>query len=122
MLLIVSIFFSRLLISSSLVSSSLAIYEFSALLIICRSNYRGSSSSHKPHSTNRINGLLQVDVPVVPQGASYDADMDVNQVMGLSLTQAVTQSEELEKEENAPIHANTDWYAFHEWLDRAGGA
>src|ERR1051325_12175851 len=40
----------------------------------------------------------------------------------MSFTQAATQLEEVEKEKNVAIEADTDRYDFQEWLDRVGWA
>jgi hypothetical protein len=78
----------------------------------------------KFHSTSSLGRLFEVSASasVEAQHVPAHPDADVRQAIGLSLTQAATQSENLEKEKNAAIQADTDRYDFNEWLNRAGWA
>jgi hypothetical protein len=78
-------------------------------------------SCQKFHSTNKLGRLFQVSADAETQQAA-NPDVDVSQAIGLSLTQAVTQLEDLEKKKNAAIQADTDRYDFNKWLNRAGWA
>jgi hypothetical protein len=68
-------------------------------------------SCQKFHNTNKLGRLFQVKTAaVVQQGGGRD--VNVSQAIGLSLIQAATQSEELEKKQNAAILLR---YSVWEW-------
>jgi hypothetical protein len=74
-------------------------------------------SCQKLHKSNKLSRLFQVSAEGVAPHLGNSADMDVSHAIGLSLSQAATQLEELEKKNNATIQANTDRYDFSEWLN-----
>jgi hypothetical protein len=79
-------------------------------------------SCQKLHKGNKLSRLFQVSAAAAVPHADNSADVDVSQAIGLSLTQATAQLEELEKKNNTTIQADTDRYDFSEWLSRAGWA
>jgi hypothetical protein len=79
-------------------------------------------SCQKFHKTNKLGRLFQVGSEAEGPGAPNDADADVSQAIQMSLAQASTQLEELEKKKNNAIKPDTDRHEFAEWLNRAGWA
>ncbi len=76
----------------------------------------------KLHKGNKLGLLFQVSAEAHIQDTRNDPDVDVSQAIEMSFTQAATQLEEVEKEKNVAIEADTDRYDFQEWLDRVGWA
>jgi superfamily II DNA helicase RecQ len=75
----------------------------------------------KFHNTNKLGRLFQVSAAEA-QHAQPRPNADVGQAIQMSLTQASTRLEELEKRKNNTIKPDTDRYEFAEWLNRAGWA
>jgi hypothetical protein len=76
----------------------------------------------KLHNTNKLGRLFEIGAAAAVPHVGDSADMDVSQAIGLSLSQAATQLEELEKKNSTTIQADTDRYDFSEWLDKTGWA
>jgi hypothetical protein len=79
-------------------------------------------SCQKLQGRSKFGRLFQVSAEGAAPHPGNDADTDVSQAIGLSLSQAATQLEELEKKNSTTIQADTDWYDFSEWLDKTGWA
>jgi superfamily II DNA helicase RecQ len=79
-------------------------------------------SCQKLHRGNKLSRLFPISAVEVAPHPDNSADVDVSHAIGLSLSQAAAQLEELEKKNNATIQADTDRYDFSEWLNRAGWA
>jgi hypothetical protein len=64
--------------------------------------------------------LFRVGVDNEIQPKSSGPDTDISQAIGVSLTQAASQLQELESKNTNTIQVDTNRYEFSEWLDRAG--
>jgi hypothetical protein len=74
----------------------------------------------KLQGRSKFGRLFQVSAEGAALHPGNDADTDVSQAIGLSLSQAATQLEELEKKNSTTIQADTDRYDFSKWLDKTG--
>jgi hypothetical protein len=77
-------------------------------------------SCQKLQGRSKFGRLFQVSAEGAAPHPCNDADTDVSQAIRLSLSQAATQLEALEKKNSTTIQADTNRYDFSEWLDKTG--